>query len=204
MESSAFKRLLKATPDKYKRENMQLMPQWMSDQELYAELTGGVGQDYDYGMMQKRDDRGHSTDKGKLPWHPTFSNQSAFTSKGSPGGQWENVEGRETYTPDFTQLSNQSPKELLKYMDEVEPDTMLMKHKNVPPQEESGLFDVSGLVVPHAMYGSAFKNPWFGPTMKKAIPDFEFIKSGRKMKGALRDKGLMAGSALAIGDEISE
>ena len=127
MNNSAFNRLIKATPDVYEREGIQLTPQWMNDQELYAELTGGIGQDYDYGVTSGRDSRGHGSDKGKLPWHPTFSTQSAFTTEKTPGGKWENIDGIDVFTPHASQITPENNMDNLKaYFNEVEPGTILM------------------------------------------------------------------------------
>lgn len=49
---------------------------------------------------------GHSSDIGKLPWHPTFSNESAYSSSAYQGGQWSdlNLEGASQFTPSLDML----------------------------------------------------------------------------------------------------
>lgn len=66
---------------------------------------------------------------------------------------------------------------------------------------EEGLVDISGMVIPHAMYGSVFKNPWFGPAMKRTVPDPSILRGLRKAKALVRDKGLMAAGAAVLGEE---
>ena len=62
------------------------------------------GQDYDYRGYWKNEDRDeilgsnpnvHFTDKYKQPSHPTFSNESKYSSKETPGGEW--VKGKGTW-----------------------------------------------------------------------------------------------------------
>ena len=67
------------------------------------------GVDFDYGVDKMVsgglvNDDGHYTDAGKLPNHPTFSNQSVFATDTSPGGSWSNREGRWIFNPSDKQL----------------------------------------------------------------------------------------------------
>ena len=57
-----------------------------------ARQSGGIGPDYDYGSVKNitKDSRGHSGDEGKLPWHPTFSNQSKYAGLAAYG-TWDNI-----------------------------------------------------------------------------------------------------------------
>ena len=53
-----------------------------------ARVTHQLGPNYDYSVFSgKQDSRGHSGDIGKLPWHPTYSDQSAYKGFG-PQGIW--------------------------------------------------------------------------------------------------------------------
>lgn len=38
--------------------------------------------------MLQGDPNAHFSDIGKRPWHPTFSNESAYSNNQTPGGQW--------------------------------------------------------------------------------------------------------------------
>jgi hypothetical protein len=55
----------------------------------YARAHGGLGPDYVYPNPEdaRYSDRGHLTDKGKLPWHPTFSDESDYAGL-APHGSW--------------------------------------------------------------------------------------------------------------------
>ena len=81
-----------------------------------ARKSGQVGPDYDYGLGQLRhiDSRGHGSDLGKLPNHPTFSNLSAYTTKDFPGGNWDinNTTGLGTFTPSERQIAEGGLKKL--------------------------------------------------------------------------------------------
>ncbi len=71
-----------------------------------ARISKGLGPDYDYGMESTADNRGHLGDVGKLPNHPTFSDQSAYSGKvnGLTGGVWNG----NTFTPASWQQTNES------------------------------------------------------------------------------------------------
>ena len=80
---------------------------WYSKVAKYKNLNPNPdadGQDYDYRGYWKNEDRdgilgfnpnAHFTDKYKQPSHPTFSNESQYSSKETPGGQW--VKGKGTW-----------------------------------------------------------------------------------------------------------
>lgn len=92
-----------------------------------AELLGkgGLGKD------------GHSNDVGKLPNHPTFSNQSAFSSPGTEGGVWGNVNGVTAFEPSVSQVlgrGEMSVKGLANYMKRREPGVLLKVPAPVSPE----------------------------------------------------------------------
>ena len=99
MTKSAFSRFIKADPRVYDGDGMTISDKWAQQQELYAKMTGSMGQDYDYRIMGKPDERGHGSDAGKLPWHPTFSTQSAFSTPQQPGGVWGRDKSGTTFRP---------------------------------------------------------------------------------------------------------
>ena len=88
--------------------------------------------DYNYaiaGLLQglSLDGRGHGSDIGKLPNHPTFSNESAYdglllaNGQRANGGVWNT--GNKNYTPSNFQLSNMNQGDvnrLQKYFNENE------------------------------------------------------------------------------------
>ena len=97
--------------------------------EESARLGSRKGLDYDYGMSDPMtrllDGRGHGSDKGKLPWHPTFSNQSAFANKNYPGGEWGRDFMGDTFTPSDKQMGNLDA--LRSYMTQQEPNVRITR-----------------------------------------------------------------------------
>ena len=68
-----------------------------------AEETGSIHGDYDYGAdSQGPNELGHYTDKGKLPYHPTFSEQSIYANEDTPGGKW--AKDKDEFTPSHRQV----------------------------------------------------------------------------------------------------
>ncbi len=87
--------------------------QFMSDEDIglwdqLARKSKGIGPDYDYSLMGLVDSRGHSGDAGKLPNHPTFSNESAYSGLANElvGGSWKGS----TFTPADWQQQDLSAK----------------------------------------------------------------------------------------------
>lgn len=71
---------------------------------------------------------GHMGDIGKLPNHPTFSDESAFSGKKVTGGHWAN--DGSSYTPSLDMVMGRngaSTKGLAGYMRIVEPNTKLKR-----------------------------------------------------------------------------
>jgi len=123
MNQKTLSRFLKADPRIYDMKNTTVNPKWIAEQELIAEATGGMGQDYDYSMMINRDNRGHGTDKGKLPWHPTFSTQSAFSTPTQPGGVWGHDKTGNTFKP----TDRMNDRYFQEYMHRMEPNVRIIK-----------------------------------------------------------------------------
>lgn len=101
-QSSKHKYTTQLTADEEKQ-----FKDWYSKIAKYKNLNPNPdadGQDYDYRGYWKNEDRdgilgstpnAHFTDKYKQPSHPTFSNESQYSSKETPGGQW--VQGKGTW-----------------------------------------------------------------------------------------------------------
>ena len=103
----------------------------LKNNEAIARVTNGIGPDYDYSKTGKLDGRGHSSDTGKLPWHPTFSTQSEYSTKDNPGGTWGekyNSEGRlvQTYIPSHEMIRSNNTVGLAEYMADQERGTELL------------------------------------------------------------------------------
>lgn len=103
----------------------------LGSNEAIARATNGIGPDYDYSKAGKLDGRGHSSDAGKLPWHPTFSTQSKYSTNDNLGGTWGekyNSEGRlvQTYTPSHEMIRSNNTAGLAEYMVNQERGTELL------------------------------------------------------------------------------
>ena len=100
-----------------------------------AKQTGSWSGDYDYGKSdQIQAANGHYSDSGKLPWHPTFSTESAYSSPEFKGGTWTEDHGpntmynpnpKVTYTPSEDMIKAGTTKGLEEYMRTREPGVEL-------------------------------------------------------------------------------
>ena len=115
------------------------LPKNDAELDAFARKNKTLGPDYDYSMIGKTDERGHGSDLGKLPNHPTFSNQSAYAKDGSPGRWLKARDGSDYFEP--------SPEQFKKFgrefYDQYSRDTG--DKINIPVPEEPGLVDVSGM-----------------------------------------------------------
>lgn len=50
-------------------------------------------------MIDNPDSQEHFTDRYKLPNHPTFSNESIYSTPSTPGGSWSELDGKGFYIP---------------------------------------------------------------------------------------------------------
>ena len=100
-----------------------------------AKQTNSWSGDYDYGKSDKiQAANGHYSDSGKLPWHPTFSTESAYSSTEFKGGTWTEDNGpntmynpnpKVTYTPSEDMIKAGTTKGLEEYMRTREPGVEL-------------------------------------------------------------------------------
>ena len=99
--------------------------------EDLAKQTGSWFGDYDYGKSdQIQAANGHYSDSGKLPWHPTFSTESAYSTPEFKGGTWsQDSNGRHIYSPSEDMINSGYTKGLGKYFSAVEPDNSLVLPK---------------------------------------------------------------------------
>lgn len=94
--------------------------------EENAKISGSIYKDYDYGksnLIQAAN--GHYSDSGKLPWHPTFSTESVYSTPEFKGGEWKEIDGKMTYTPSEDMIKAGTTKGLVEYMRTREPDVEL-------------------------------------------------------------------------------
>jgi len=75
-------------------------------------------------------DNGHGSDIGKKPNHPTFSNQSKWSTSGQKGGEWRDPIdgiGNPQYIPSTQMMKNdRRMSELARYMKKYEPNVSLL------------------------------------------------------------------------------
>lgn len=117
-----------------------------STNELQAKLFNSIGQDYDYGLANAQDARGHYTDTGKLPWHPTFSNESSYSTPEQTGGAWSrtvNGVGVEVdkFVPSQYMMQNNNVGNLGEYFNHVEPNAIL---EAPTPYKTNSLYEQHG------------------------------------------------------------
>ncbi len=87
-------------------------------------------EDYDLrGFWKNKEDfadNGHGSDRYKKPNHPTFSDQSQYSTANNRGGKWtEDANGKVTFTPSEANLKNMSADQLQRYFDKYEPGVTL-------------------------------------------------------------------------------
>ncbi len=106
-------------------------PQFDAWKAQYA--PNDTGKDYDlmgaFSAGIKPDgDRGHFPDTFKLPNHPTFSDQSQYSTKDAPGGKWgTDADGKDTFTPSPWMAKDPARMAYLKdYMAKAEPNAKLI------------------------------------------------------------------------------
>lgn len=71
-----------------------------------SRLLGWINGDYDYGADNQAGEYGHYSDKGKLPHHPTFSDESKYHTADAPGGSWSLANGGWDFKPTINQIQN--------------------------------------------------------------------------------------------------
>ena len=89
----------KGGPKRDKFYNTQLTPQQEQQYQQWVQtLPINLRNDYDYDLRgawlngDLPDQNYHMTDKWKKPWHPTFSNESVYSTPGAEGGRWDGEE----------------------------------------------------------------------------------------------------------------
>jgi hypothetical protein len=92
----------KGGPKRDKFYNTQLTPQQEQQYQKWVQtLPLNLRSDYDYDLRgawlngDLPDRNYHMIDKWKKPWHPTFSNESIYSTQDATGGSWEN----DTFVP---------------------------------------------------------------------------------------------------------
>jgi len=99
----------------------------------WAEQTGRGRDEADYDMRGAwlsgagQGQNGHFPDTFKKPNHPTFSDESRYSTPANPGGHWsEGYPGKYAFWASPANLQYRTPEELQQYMQQTEPDTTLI------------------------------------------------------------------------------
>jgi hypothetical protein len=96
-----------------------------------AERAKYGSNDYDYAIAGgsqglHQNGRGHYTDIGKRPEHPTFSTESVYSNAQQQGGVWDSVNGVDRFTPSQQmQADPQRMQGLARYWQRAEPNNIL-------------------------------------------------------------------------------
>ena len=163
----------------------------MQSWERWAKATGNWGPDYDYSKMGEVDERGHGSDLGKLPNHPTFSTQSAYSEDGNPGVWQVGRDGKDFFQPSQEQVSEFGGR----FYDRYSQDTG--DRIFIPQKEEPGLVDVSGLsTVPVSSAFAGLK----GIQLAKGVDLARKVSYGKEMARNSADAKKFA-AALALSAE---
>lgn len=111
---------------------------YRSFREENAKKKGDIGEDYDYGVMKldNHKDGDHYSDLGKLPNHPTFSDESKYSSKKYRGGTWSvNDKGQDVFTLSEDMMKSGAGKNISKYFEEFEPDAIVQYPPYKTPED---------------------------------------------------------------------
>ena len=180
-----------------------------------AKQTNSWSGDYDYGKSdQIQAANGHYSDSGKLPWHPTFSTESAYSTPEFKGGTWTEDHGpntmynpnpKVTYTPSEDMIKAGTTKGLEEYMRTREPGVELrMPSGVVLPIEENKYKQVQ-----YDRYQDDMQNAIADKALQKgieAMPLATVVAPGLKGGRAMMSAGKVIpgiGLAFAANDAIN-
>ena len=104
-----FNEFWKWANDRYKGQDNVLY-------EMGAYDLQGAWKDIKAGKIQFDPVNGHLPDTYKKPNHPTFSNESRYHSKETPGGKWEQVGNRWKFYPSKYSVSNYGQDYIKRYL----------------------------------------------------------------------------------------
>ena len=158
------------------------------DPSFMAKITGSIYGDYDYGADNVQDFvTGHYSDKGKMPWHPTFSKESMYSSDNYSGGEWSqdkeapNVFKRDVFTPSIDMVQSGATYGLAEYFNKVEPNGVLQ----APAPYNSSVFskekDVNSVkyTMPYKTVGK-YVDPYKDVTLPKGVKSRDLYEGEAK------------------------
>lgn len=173
--------------------NTQLTPEEEREFQAWAKAEGRERDVFNYDLRgawkelksgtMSEDARGHLGDKYKKPNHPTFSNQSIYSTKENQGGHWSVENGQDVFVPG-RELSAAEANYLQQYFAEREPGVQL----------KARVKESDGAVV----------DDWYtNPSSLTGDPFIDSLKNDQRLSVVLRARQLRSQMIQMRGDEFN-
>lgn len=173
--------------------NTQLTPEEEREFQAWAKAEGRERDVFNYDLRgawkelksgtMSEDSRGHLGDKYKKPNHPTFSDQSIYSTKENQGGHWSVENGQDVFVPG-RELSAAEANYLQQYFAEREPGVQL----------KARVKDSDGTVV----------DDWYtNPSSLTGDPFIDSLKNDQRLSVVLRARQLRSQMIQMRGDEFN-
>lgn len=173
--------------------NTQLTPEEEREFQAWAKAEGRERDVFNYDLRgawkelksgtMSEDARGHLGDKYKKPNHPTFSNQSIYSTKENQGGHWSVENGQDVFVPG-RELSAAEANYLQQYFAEREPGVQL----------KARVKKSDGAVV----------DDWYtNPSSLTGDPFIDSLKNDQRLSVVLRARQLRSQTTQMRGDEFN-
>lgn len=172
--------------------NTQLTPEEEREFQAWAKAEGRQGDVFNYDLRgawkeiqsgtMSEDARGHLGDKYKKPNHPTFSDQSIYSTEENRGGHWSVENGKDVFVPG-RELSAAEANYLQQYFAEREPGVQL----------KARVKDSGGAVV----------DDWYtNPSSLTGDPFIDSLKNDQRLSVVLRARQLRSQMIQMRNDEF--
>lgn len=173
--------------------NTQLTPEEEREFQAWAKAEGRERDVFNYDLRgawkelksgtMSEDARGHLGDKYKKPNHPTFSDQSIYSTEENRGGHWSVENGQDVFVPG-RELSAAEANYLQQYFAEREPGVQL----------KARVKDSGGAVV----------DDWYtNPSSLTGDPFIDSLKNDQRLSVVLRARQLRSQMIQMRGDEFN-
>ena len=173
--------------------NTQLTPEEEREFQAWAKAEGRERDVFNYDLRgawkelksgtMSEDARGHLGDKYKKPNHPTFSDQSIYSTKENQGGHWSVENGQDVFVPG-RELSAAEANYLQQYFAEREPGVQL----------KARVKESDGAVV----------DDWYtNPSSLTGDPFIDSLKNDQRLSVVLRARQLRSQMIQMRGDEFN-
>lgn len=173
--------------------NTQLTPEEEREFQAWAKAEGRERDVFNYDLRgawkelksgtMSEDARGHLGDKYKKPNHPTFSNQSIYSTKENQGGHWSVENGQDVFVPG-RELSAAEANYLQQYFAEREQGVQL----------KARVKESDGAVV----------DDWYtNPSSLTGDPFIDSLKNDQRLSVVLRARQLRSQMIQMRGDEFN-